>query len=318
MKHDFDAVVDRMNTSSVKWDEVENLFGDKDILPMWVADMDFKAPEAVSQAIKEKAEHGVFGYTTRSESYFESIISWFNNRHQWKIEKEWICHSPGVVTALSLLVHALTSVGDSVVIQPPVYYPFTSTIKKQDRKPVYNPLKFDGNTYSMNFDELEKIFQSQTIKLFILCSPHNPVGRVWKEDELKKLGELCVKHKVILVADEIHGDLILEGHKHIPFASLSEEFREISVTCTAPSKTFNLASLQTSNIIIPNQELREKYLKSQEMFALGLPNVFGMVAAESAYRYGEDWLDDMLDYLQGNLNFMKKYLKENIPEIKVN
>jgi cystathionine beta-lyase len=182
---------------------------------------------------------------------------------------------------------------------------------------VHNPLLFDGKTYTMNFKELEDIFKEQHIKLFILCSPHNPVGRVWKEEELITLGNLCVKYKVILISDEIHGDLILKGNRHVPFASLSEDFRDLSITCTAPSKTFNLASLQTSNIIIPNADLREKFLKSQEIFSLGLPNVFGMVAAESAYRYGEAWLEELLVYIQGNLDYMKSFLNETIPEIKV-
>ncbi|TCP31279.1 cystathionine beta-lyase [Scopulibacillus darangshiensis] len=316
MKYDFNIETERFNTASVKWDETENLFGDKDILPMWVADMDFRIPDEVVEALKNRAEHGIFGYTTRSESYLNAVVDWMKERHQWDVKKEWLCHSPGVVTGLSLIVDAFTKPGDKVVIQPPVYYPFTKVVLKHGRDLVFNPLKFEDNRYTMDFDDLERKLDPD-VKLLILCSPHNPVGRVWTKEELTRLGEICLKHGGIVVSDEIHFDLVFKEHQHVPFATISEAFANNAIVCTAPSKTFNLASLQTSNIIIPNDGLRETYTAQLEKYSLGMPNAMGMVAAEAAYRYGEEWLDQCIDYVKENLDFMTDYISKNIPKIKV-
>jgi cysteine-S-conjugate beta-lyase len=316
MKYEFHKEINRLNTASEKWDEVENLFGDKDILPMWVADMDFKVPEPVIEAIKERAEHGIFGYTARTESYFDAVINWMKRRHNWKVEKEWICHSPGVVPALSIIVQAFTNPGDKIIIQPPVYYPFTHVIERHGRKIVSNPLKFEDGQYRMDYDDLEDRIDSDT-KLMIISSPHNPVGRVWAKEELIRLGEICLKHNILIVSDEIHFDLIYKGHEHTPFAAISEEFAQNSIICTAPSKTFNLAGLQTSNIIIPNEGIRAKYSEALETLSIGMISTFGLVATESAYLYGEEWLDELLQYLQQNLDFLKDYIKVNIKELKV-
>ncbi|WML42929.1 MalY/PatB family protein [Neobacillus sp. PS3-40] len=316
MKYDFDKEINRINTASEKWDEVENLFGDKDILPMWVADMDFRVPEPVIDAIKDRAEHGIFGYTARTESYYEAVIDWMKRRHNWIVEKEWICHSPGVVPALSLIVQTFTKPGDKIIIQPPVYYPFTKVIEKHGRKIVANPLEFKEGRYMMDYEDLEKKIDPDT-KMIILSSPHNPVGRVWNKEELIRLGEICLKHNILIVSDEIHFDLIYKGHSHTPFASISEEFAQNSIICTAPSKTFNLAGMQTSNIIIPNEKIRTTYINILEIFSISMISSFGLVATESAYRYGEDWLEELLHYLQQNLDFLTNYIETNMKELKV-
>lgn len=316
MKHNFDTVIGRMKTSSVKWDGAEALFGEKDLLPLWVADMDFKVPEAVSKAVKKKAAHGIFGYTTRDDSYYQSIISWMKTRHNWTVEREWITHSPGVVTALSLAVQAYTQPGEKVIVQPPVYYPFMKVTEANDREVVYNPLVNNDGQYKMDFDDLvSKIDDS--VKLLMLCNPHNPGGFVWKKEDLQKLGDICLKHNILVVSDEIHSDLVFKGGTHIPFASISENFAQNSITCTAPSKTFNLAGLQTSNIIIPNKALRERFEAETERNAIGMPNSFGPIATEAAYTEGAEWLDDVLEYVEGNLNYLTDYFKEHVPAMKV-
>ncbi|MGG0644555.1 MalY/PatB family protein [Sporosarcina gallistercoris] len=316
MKYNFDTVVDRMKSSSVKWDGAEALFGEKDLLPLWVADMDFKVPEEVSRAVADKAAHGIFGYTIREESYYQSIIEWMKTRHNWTIEKEWICHSPGVVTALSLAVQAYTNPGDKVIVQPPVYYPFMKVTETNGREVVFNPLVNNKGTYEMDFEDLlSKIDAS--VKLLMLCNPHNPGGFVWKKEDLQRLGDICMEHGILVISDEIHSDLVFKKGSHVPFASLSEQFAQNSITCTAPSKTFNLAGLQTSNIIIPNEELREKFAAETDRNAIGMPNSFGPVATEAAYTYGGQWLDEVMNYVEGNLKFITDYFAEYVPAMKV-
>lgn len=316
MKYNFDTVVDRMKSSSVKWDGAEALFGEKDLLPLWVADMDFKVPDEVSKAVADKASHGIFGYTIREESYYQSIIDWMKTRHSWTIEKEWICHSPGVVTALSLAVQAFTKPGDKVIVQPPVYYPFMKVTETNDREVVYNPLVNNNGSYEMDFEDLiSKIDES--VKLLMLCNPHNPGGFVWNKEDLQRLGDICMEHGILVISDEIHSDLVFKKGSHIPFASLSEQFAQNSITCTAPSKTFNLAGLQTSNIIIPNEGLREKFTTETERNSIGMPNSFGPVATEAAYTHGGPWLEDVLEYVEGNLKFVTDYFADNIPALKV-
>ncbi|MED4584265.1 MalY/PatB family protein [Brevibacillus choshinensis] len=316
MHYDFDKVINRFHTASIKWDESENLFGEKDLLPMWVADMDFPAPAPVIEALKERVEHGIFGYTARPESYYEAVIGWMKRRHQWSVQKEWIIHCPGVVPALSYIVQCFTQPGDKVVIQPPVYHPFTNVVASNGRQVVHNPLKLENGRYTMDFDDLRKKLDPD-VKLLILCNPHNPGGTVWTKEELTELGNICIEHNVMIVSDEIHGDLVLKGHTHTPFAAISEEFAQNTIVCTAPSKTFNLAGLQASNIIIPNDKWREVFSATMNILSLKLTNTFGVVATESAYRFGDEWLDQLLDYLQQNLDFLTEYVEKNIKNIKV-
>ncbi|MDR4889503.1 MalY/PatB family protein [Fredinandcohnia sp. QZ13] len=316
MKYNFNESINRLQTNSVKWDEVENLFGDKEILPMWVADMDFKSPQPVIEALKKRADHGIYGYTTRPDSYYEATVGWMKRRHNWTIEKDWITFTPGVVPALGIIVQSFTNPGDKIIIQQPVYYPFMSVIEKNGREIVNNPLRLENGRYYMDFEDLEKKIDP-SVKMIIISNPHNPVGRVWEQDELTKLGEICLKHNILVVSDEIHSDLVYEGNIHTPFASISDNFAGRSITCTAPSKTFNLAGLQTSNMIIPNQELRERFNKALEDRFIGMTNTFGVTALIAAYEEGEEWLDQLLVYLKGNLDFLNEYIKSNIPEVKV-
>lgn len=316
MKYNFDQVICRLGTDCEKWDDRKNQFGVEDVTPMWVADMDFQSPNPVIEALRQRAEHGVFGYGLRSDSYFESIVNWLNRRHQWSVKKEWITHSPGVIPALSLSIQSFTKQGDKIMIQPPVYHHFARVIQAAGREVVTNPLVLKNGHYSIDFDDLEAKIDEK-VKMFILCSPHNPVGRVWSKDELTRLGQICRKHKILVVADEIHCDFVYHTHTHIPFASISEEFANHSITCVAPSKTFNLMGVQTSSIIIPNRQLRDRFNQELHTLSIGSPNIFGAVALEAAYRYGEEWLDQVLDYLQGNLEYSLSYFRKNIPEINV-
>ncbi|MBM7692041.1 cystathionine beta-lyase [Peribacillus deserti] len=315
MKYDFDKHIIRTNTGSVKWDHSETLFGDKDILPMWVADMDFKAPQPVIDALIEKAEHGIFGYTKGLGSYHDAIIGWMKERHKWEVKSEWICHSPGVVPALNLIVQTFTDPGDKIIIQHPVYYPFTKVIEMNGRTVVSNPLKVENGQYVMDYLDLEEKIDEE-VKMMILCSPHNPVGRVWTREELIRVGEICLKHNILMVSDEVHADLVLKGD-HTVFAAISDEFAQRSIICTAPSKTFNLAGLQTSNIIIPNPEIREKFSNALEANFMGGMNTFGVAATESAYRYGEEWLDQLLVYVQANFDYLAGYIETHLQDLVV-
>ncbi|MCO7177167.1 MalY/PatB family protein [Sporolactobacillus kofuensis] len=315
--YDFDAIIDRKGTASIKWDEVDHIFGDQQLLPLWVADMDFQVPEEVTEALSKRIRHGIYGYTANSESYLSAVQQWMMKRHQWQIEKEWICQSPGIVTALNLIVDGFTTIGDKVVIQPPVYPPFPKAVKNQHRELVTNPLLYQNGVYTMDFTDLEKKFADPKVKLMILCSPHNPVGRVWKRVELETLADLAAKYDVLIVSDEIHGDLVFKEHQHIPFATLSEVAASRSIICTAPSKTFNLAGLQISNIIIPHPELRRKFKEQTQRFSLGEPNSLGTVAAEAAFKFGEHWLDQCLAYINGNADFVANYLQMHLPNLSM-
>lgn len=316
MVYDFDKVIERRNTHSVKWDNLDKSFGADDILPMWVADMDFPCPQSILDSIEKRNKHGILGYTTRPESLHESIINWMKKRHGWDIKKEWLVYSPGVVTSLNLSVMSFTRPGDSVIIQSPVYPPFFSAVKNNDRIIALNPLIEESGNYSIDFESLEKEMAAGS-KMMILCSPHNPVGRVWTKSELDKIAQLCEKYGVLMVSDEIHSDLILPGNKHIPIATVSEYMKQNSITCIAPSKTFNIPGLTTSVAIIPNPKLRLKFLKTINRIGIGMSNIFGIVATEAAYTHGEPWLEELIKYLDDNVNYLLEYFNTNIPEIKV-
>lgn len=312
----FDEIVERRNTSSLKWDYTGVRFGRADVLPMWVADMDFKSPAPVIEAIKRRAEHGVYGYTGASERLCDAIAGWMKRRHDWTTDTGWIVHSPGVVTSVIVSVLAFTNEGDKVLIQTPVYYPFFSSIKDNKRQLVTNPLKDNNGYYEIDFEDLEKKL-SDGVKMMIFCSPHNPIGRVWKSDELYRVSELCTKYNVLLVSDEIHSDLVFKGYKHIPIASLSEETASNTITLISPTKTFNLAGLSESVAIIPDSGIRSRFRTTLERTGAGMLNIFGLTASEAAYTECEGWLSDLLLYLEDNLNVLTSYFENNIPGIKV-
>ncbi|WP_144594074.1 MalY/PatB family protein [Priestia flexa] len=317
MKKDFfNNKINRINTNSVKWDRMENLFGKKDLLPFWVADMDFAAPEEVVKEIAKRVDHGVFGYTTPTESTNESVRSWVQKRHEWNIEADWITYSPGIVFAISMAIQAYTQKGDSILIQPPVYTPFFEMVKVNERKLIESPLHLKGDRYSIDFSSFEKQLASG-VKMFILCSPHNPIGRVWKRGELEKIAELCKKYDVLILSDEIHSDLVYKPSVHIPISSLNEDAENRTITCIAPSKTFNVPGLQASAIIIPNNELREKYQQQQHKQGFFTLNTFGTIGLEAAYTHGEIWLNELLAYLQENIDFTRSFIKKKLPSLKV-
>lgn len=314
--YNFDTYIDRTNTASYKWDQSAALFGHEDIIPMWVADMDFPAPQEVIEKIKSRAEHGVYGYTIRTQSYYDAIINWQLRRHQWKIQQEWISSSPGVVPALSILVQILSEPGDRVIVQSPVYYPFFDVIRMNDRQVINNALLIEDGKFVMNFSELEAQM-AEGAKLMLLCNPHNPGGRVWSKAELEQLGQLALKYNVVIVSDEIHGDLIFQNHRHIPLASINNDIAMNTVTCIAPSKTFNLAGLQASNVIIANPKLRRLYNERLKTLSLHMESYFGGVATESAYTHGEAWLDQVLAYMEENINLLMSFFEQHLPQCRV-
>lgn len=315
--YDFDKIVDRCGTSCLKYDFQVERRGRDDLLPLWVADMDFALPENILDDIKKRVSHGIFGYTDPKKEYFDSVIGWFYSHFGWEGKPEWITVTPGVVVAISVAVRALTKEGEGVLIQQPVYYPFSEAILLNKRKLVNNQLVYENGKYSIDFEDFEKKIVDENVKLFILCSPHNPVGRVWTEEELRKMGEICLKHNVIIVSDEIHCDFTYEGHKHTVFPSLGEEFENNVVFCTAPSKTFNIAGLHVSNIFIPNPEIRKKFKSELEAFGFSQPNVLGLTACQSVYSKGEEWYRELKEYIAGNLDFAREYFAENMPKIRL-
>ena len=290
MKYDFDRIINRKGTGSVKWDLVDSIFGGSGLLPLWVADMDFESPPEVIEALVRRARHGIFGYTTPLPAYYEAMIKWFRERHAWEIHTDWIFFSPGVVPALNLLIQTFSDPGDNIIIQQPVYYPFMSAIRNNGRGITDNSLILDQGRYRMDLTDLERKASNSRAKLLILCSPHNPVGRVWEEDELRRLGDICADHDVIVISDEIHCDLVYPGNRHVPFASITDNYRMNSITCLSPSKTFNLAGLQTANLIIANPEFQLKYRKTIDSLGLLSPNSFGCEALTAAYSHCGPWL----------------------------
>jgi cystathionine beta-lyase len=298
-------------------DHADPRHGPDRVLPMWVADMDFHCPSPVIEAMTARAEQGIFGYSRPTDSYYEAVINWLQRRHGWTVERDWIALSPGVVTAISMLVQSCTMSGDKVLIQRPVYYPFTNVIESNGRLVVSNSLLYEHGRYSMDFEDLSARASDPAVKMAILCSPHNPVGRVWSAGELARFGEICLENGVLVVSDEVHADLIYKGNSFTSFASISELFCANSVTCTAASKSFNLAGLKTSNIIIPDEALRESFVQEVERNGLYGANSFGIVATEAAYNHGEAWLESVMEYVEGNYRFMVAYLAQQLPQLRV-
>ncbi len=291
--------------------------GRDDLLPLWVADMDFKLPDEVISDIVKRADHGIFGYTDPGEGYLGPVRDWYKRRHGFDSESDWITVVPGVVYAIALTVRAFTEPGDAVLIQQPVYHPFAATIERNHRKMVNNQLIYKDGRYEIDFEDFERKIVEEKVKLFLLCSPHNPVGRVWSREDLKCLADICKKHDVMVFADEIHSDFVYKGYKHTSFICLGEEYWDRIIVGTAASKTFNLAGLQISNIFIPDENVRKRFRAENDITGYSEPNIFGMVATKSVYENGEQWLDELLEYLQGNLDYVREFLAEKLPKVKL-
>ncbi len=314
-QYNFDKIIQRENTDCVKYDGREAIFGRADVLPMWVADMDFEVPDFIQNAVVKRANHPVYGYSFMSDAYFQAIINWVKTRHQWGIRKEWISFSPGIVPAINFSVLSYTTENDGIIVQPPVYFPFFEAIGNNKRKQFNNLLINDKGHYKIDFNDLEE--KAKKAKMILLSHPHNPTGRCWTKDELKTIGEICVRNRVIIVSDEIHNDLILPGFKHHPMATLSEEIADITITCLAPSKTFNIAGLSTSSVIIPNKELRKRFQKTLQQLHILKGNFFGAIASTAGYQQGGKWVDELMQYVQGNFTFLSEFLKKELPDIKL-
>lgn len=317
MQYDFDTPIDRTHTWSIKHDfKKENGKAD-DILPLWVADMDFRSPDSVVEALKKAVDHGIFGYSRADESYFDAVAAWYQKRHHLTLQPEWMTCTPGIVFALSIAVRAFTQEGDAVLIQPPVYHPFSRAILRNKRTLVENPLVLKDGHYEMDLEDLEQKVLDEHVKLMILCNPHNPVGRVWAREELTALADICLRHHVYVISDEIHGDFVWRGHEQTPYASISEEACLHSMMCTAPSKTFNLAGMATSNLFIPDPEMRRKF--RSELLDVGQENMnrLGLFACRAAYEGGGEWLDQLIGYLAGNLALVRDFCKNRVPQIQL-
>ncbi len=316
MKHyDFDEVIGRDGTDSVKYDLRQVFFGREDIIPMWVADMDFRTPDFVINAIRERLDHEILGYSIRSRHFYEAVAGWMKKRHGWGIDTEWISFSPGVVPAINMIIMTFTRPGEKILVQPPVYFPFRLAIENNKREMVENPLILRNGRLCMDFDDLEK--KAEGARMLLLSNPHNPGGSVWTKDELQRLSEICIENDILMVSDEIHSDLVFRGNRHIPLATLSDDVAMRTITCNAPSKTFNMAGLATSYLIIPNKKHLDRYNKMLDAkMHLANGNLFGTVALQAAYEHGEPWLEQLLAYVSENIRFVDEYLKRHIPQIK--
>ena len=312
MNFDFDRITERKGTNSLKYDFAKERGKGEDVLPLWVADMDFPAAPCILERLDKAVKHGIFGYTDSKEDYFTAVSGWYRERFGWETRESWLVKTPGVVFAIAMAIRAFTKEGDAVLIQQPVYYPFGQTVKANNRRLVNSPLKQVNGKYMMDYGDLEQKIVKEKVKLFVLCSPHNPVARVWTREELERLGDICLKHQVLVVADEIHSDFVFKG-EHTVFATVKKEFEDNCIICTAPSKTFNLASMLNSNIFIPNQQLRRKFRKEVNAVGLSQIGVLGFVACEAAYRDGGEWYDAMMHYVADNIAFTKQYVEEICP-----
>lgn len=315
MPVDFDTVPNRRGTNCFKYDFAREMGMPEDVLPLWVADMDFPTAPAVLERLHALAEHGIFGYTGVKDAYFSAVHNWYAQRFGWETQRSWLVTTPGVVFAIAIAIRAFTQTGDAILIQQPVYYPFANKVTENDRQLVVNPLILKNGRYEMDFADMERKIADNHVKMLLLCSPHNPVGRVWTKEELLRVGEICQKHGVLVVSDEIHADFTYTGHTHRVFASVKSEFADFTITCTAPSKTFNLAGLQNSNIFIPNRQLRHAYKKELSACGCGGTNCMGMAACQAAYEAGADWLEQLKQYLAGNLAYVRQFLREKLPDI---
>lgn len=315
--YDFDKVIERHNTNSIKYDLAERKGYPADVLPMWVADMDFRAPDGVIEALHKAVDHGIFGYSDTFGNYYEAVAGWFTRRFGWTPEESWLVKTPGVVYAVATAVKALTEPGDAVIVTTPVYYPFFSCVQNNGRTLITSELKYADGTYRIDFDDFEKKIVENDVKMFILCSPHNPICRVWTVEELRKVGEICCKHGVFVVADEIHCDFTMPGHPHTVFPKAVPEMLDRCMVCTAPSKTFNLAGLQASNIWIPNEDARNRFRAQLSANGCGTGNALGLVACQAAYETGDEWLEECKAYIRGNLDYVRGFVAEKLPQIRL-
>ncbi|MCO5255521.1 MAG: PatB family C-S lyase [Lentimicrobium sp.] len=316
MQYNFDEIIDRGNTACVKYDLRKFFFGNNEVIPMWVADMDFRTPDFVMDAIRKRAAHEVLGYSIRTDSYFDALTAWIQRRHHWRTEREWIAFSPGIVPAVNMAVLAFTLRRDKVIIQPPVYFPFFDAVKNHNRKLVYNQLIMENGRYRMNYENLEQLCRDGA-RMLILSNPHNPAGNAWRADELQRMADICLKYNVLMISDEIHCDLVNRGYKHTVLASLSPEIAANTVTMVAPSKTFNLAGMATSSVIISNPSLMKRFRKVLDGLHIEMGNLFGNVAAEAAYMHGDAWLEQLLDYIDGNIHTLIEFAETHLPQVKV-
>lgn len=316
MTYNFDEQIDRTNTNCIKYDARKAFFGKPDVLPLWVADMDFRTPDFIVEAIKKRAEHEIFGYTFRGEEYNQAIINWLKRRHNWDVKAEWITFSPGVVAGLTLAIEALSKPGEGVIIQPPVYFPFADSVRGTGRELVENPLRLENGRYYFDLEDLKNKIKPN-IRLLLLSNPHNPGGMAWNKEELEALARICIENKILIISDEIHSDLIFPGYKHTPLASISEEIAQNCVICMSPSKTFNTAGLTTSYLIIPNKRHWAAYERVMRLPHLHMGNIFGNVALVAAYTHGEEWLGQLMDYFKGNFDLLDAFMKERMPKVKV-
>lgn len=314
--YNFDELIERTDTHCIKYDARTAFFGKADLLPLWVADMDFRTPDFIVDAIKNRAEHEVFGYTFRGENYNQSIVKWLKRRHNWEIKPEWISFSPGVVAGLTMAIEAFSKPGDGVIIQPPVYFPFFDSVKGTGRELIENPLRIENGRYYFDLDDLKQKITPQT-RILLLCNPHNPGGMAWNEKELTELARICIENNVLIVSDEIHSDLIFDGSRHTPLAGISEEIAQNCLVCMSPSKTFNTAGLTTSFLIIPNKRHFVTYERVMRLPHLHMGNIFGTVALEAAYTHGDEWLAQLMKYIQANYSLLEQFFYENLPEVKV-
>ena len=317
MKYNFDEIIDRSSSHCVKINRLKAVFGRDDLIPLWVADMDFLSPPAITEALVERTRHGIFGYTVPFDGYYQSIINWLKKRHDYQVTRNEITFVPGVVKGFAFAIEIFTQENDKIIIQPPVYHPFRIVPEALNRQVINNPLILEDGKYKIDFEGLKKIIAENDCKMLIFCSPHNPVGRIWNDDELKQLAEICYDNNILVISDEIHSDLILPGFKHTPFATVSEKAKENSITLMAPSKTFNIAGIVSSFAVIHNKELKNKYMNYLTPRELDQGTIHALVATEAAYNQGAEWLDQALEYIQKNIDFVENYLKENIPQIKV-
>ena len=317
MKYNFNEIIDRKGTDSLKYDFAVERGLPKDVLPLWVADMDFPVEDHIKEALIKASEHAIFGYSDTKDDYFGVLSSWYERRFFWKVKKEWLVKTPGVVFAIAMAIQALTKENEAIIIQEPVYYPFSSTIRANNRKLVINNLVLKKDKYHIDFVDFEKKIIENNVKLFILCSPHNPVGRVWTREELQKLANICLKHKVYIFSDEIHSDLVYEKDTHTIFANLGKDVEDSCIVATAPSKTFNIAGLQVSNIWIANKKMRDSFKEAIDRAGYSQLNNMGLIATKVAYKYGEEWLEELKIYLKSNIDFVRKFLKDKLPNIKL-
>jgi len=315
-KYNFDERIDRTQTNSIKYDGRKMFFGNADLLPLWVADMDFRTPDFIVDAVKKRTEHEIFGYTFRAESYNQSIVNWLKRRHNWEIKPEWISFSPGVVAGLTLAIEAFSKPGDGVIVQPPVYFPFFDSVKGTGREMIENPLRLENGRYYFDLEDLKNKI-TPTTRILLLSNPHNPGGMAWNEKELTELAQICLENKILIISDEIHSDLIFDGFKHTPLAGISDDIAQNCVVCMAPSKTFNTAGLTTSFLVIPNKRHFVAYERVMRLPHLHMGNIFGTVALEAAYTHGDEWLRQLLVYLKGNYEHLEQFFIENLPEVKV-